>query len=356
MVKERRIKTLANKLLKKFHDIIIFSYHLIGVFALYSILFGIVSYVSYMGFYGISTSWCVPTILTNSEDKILQMTQQVVVSSQALGTLVLNKDQAQITLLELEKHRNILIHLDNSINKQLPNELAEDSRDIKNISSIRTNLDSINKKLSALTSSSITISEQIDSDLKKGLITKTDALQMKSALIQLNTTEISDNIQNETMKENIWQKEPSNIQWSFIRGQQENLNLQLAQIDIAIDTSKKEIEMDNNEILQLENAMDRVKNSPYYLVSSANNKMVFAFVPYSNKDNAFVGSNIYNCYLSMIICKRVGRVKALFSDEEVLPNPVLETQMRGFLVELDLTDKDAGQSKTLMLRRKPFLF
>ncbi len=84
--------------------------------------------------------------------------------------------------------------------------------------------------------------------------------------------------------------------------------------------------------------------------------MYFAFVPYDNRANAVGGSAVYDCYLNMILCRKVGTVKQIFPGEEQAIHPIFKPQIRGFLIQMNLDHAESAKSKTVFLGRKPVLF
>jgi hypothetical protein len=95
--------------------------------------------------------------------------------------------------------------------------------------------------------------------------------------------------------------------------------------------------------------------TPYYIVKSEGKTATFAFVPYDNKGAIATGVSVYDCYLKVLGCRAVGTVKQVFTAEEHAAHPIFRTDMRGFLVQLDLDDQESAKSKTLFVNRKPLL-
>ena len=84
--------------------------------------------------------------------------------------------------------------------------------------------------------------------------------------------------------------------------------------------------------------------------------LYFAFVPYDNSASAVAGSAIYDCHLNMIACRKVGEVQQIFSGEQQAVHPIFKTQIRGILIQLNLSDGESAKSRTVFLGRKPMLF
>jgi hypothetical protein len=57
----------------------------------------------------------------------------------------------------------------------------------------------------------------------------------------------------------------------------------------------------------------------------------------------------------MIVCRRVGTVSQIFPGEETAIHPIFKTNIRGFLMQMNLDHPDSAKSKTVFLGRKPLL-
>jgi hypothetical protein len=58
----------------------------------------------------------------------------------------------------------------------------------------------------------------------------------------------------------------------------------------------------------------------------------------------------------MILCRKVGEVKQIFTGEQQAIHPIFKTQIRGFLIQMNLNGNEAAKSRTVFLGRKPLLF
>lgn len=133
------------------------------------------------------------------------------------------------------------------------------------------------------------------------------------------------------------------------------LQSQIAQLDIAMDMAEKQIQTESAQVERLNAAMLAMMQTPYYLVKSQGKAASFAFVPYDNKGAIRAGATVYDCYLQVLGCRAVGTVKQVFAAEEHAAHPMFRTDMRGFLVQLDLEHQESAKSKTLFVNTKPLL-
>jgi hypothetical protein len=107
--------------------------------------------------------------------------------------------------------------------------------------------------------------------------------------------------------------------------------------------------------LKLDQALKMAKQTPLWAAMQGTRTNV-ALVPYDNQAVANQGAPVYDCYLSIVLCRQVGVLKATFVGEQHTTHPIFKTDLRGFLVQLELTDPDSAKSKTLFVGSKPLLF
>ena len=113
---------------------------------------------------------------------------------------------------------------------------------------------------------------------------------------------------------------------------------------------------EGQQIDRLKQALATAKQTPYYLSVSGGRLLYFAFVPYDNQRHISIGTAVYDCYLNMVLCRKVGTVKQVFAGEEHAIHPIFRTDIRGFLIQMQLDNPESAKSKTVFLNRKPLLF
>ncbi|MDX2090498.1 MAG: hypothetical protein SFX73_21750 [Kofleriaceae bacterium] len=99
-----------------------------------------------------------------------------------------------------------------------------------------------------------------------------------------------------------------------------------------------------------ETVVKRIEASPY--LRAINNKIVLAFVPYSNLRNVKLGTKLYGCAWGLVACSTVGKVTAVLDGEVTDIHPHDESVQRGIMVEIDVSSSAAGE-KVLFAGGKP---
>jgi hypothetical protein len=213
-----------------------------------------------------------------------------------------------------------------------------------------------NAKTKAIVAQSHQLESRINSDLAAGLITKGDAATQLAALNQAEDAYTDSKIADVLLSDNVLDKTTVGTKALDVLEKQAELRSEIAQLDITFSVAEKQLQEDNRQIDRLHDAINTAKQSPYYLNASGNQRLYFAFVPYDNQADAKVGAPIYDCYLNMVLCRKVGTVKQVFLGEEVISHPIFKTQVRGLTILMDLSHPESAKSQTVFLGRKPLFF
>jgi septal ring factor EnvC (AmiA/AmiB activator) len=308
-----------------------------------------------MFFYVGNTSWAAPLILTQTDEKTLDLTAKLQSVQQTRDTVHLDIERMQRTITEMEDHRaslaqlrpslDIAIRTETAHNHQIEHQLhdlnRDKVRDIANTQALLSNLE--------------TQEVGTKTELAAGLITKTEALARSSQLAQMKNQLTDGRISEVMMRDNESQRNGSTTQVMDTLDRREELKSQVAQLDINIALSKQQLVAEQGQLAELDRAVALVRSTPYYMAMTNKDPAQFAFVPYENQRNIRVGEPIYNCYLEVLLCHQVGTVSGQFNTEEHTTHPFLHTELRGVLISLDLSEPQAAKSKTLFLNRKPLL-
>jgi hypothetical protein len=100
-----------------------------------------------------------------------------------------------------------------------------------------------------------------------------------------------------------------------------------------------------------EQVVHRLEASPY--LRAVNGKVVLAFVPYTNLKHISLGTKLYGCSWGLVMCSRVGKVKATIDGEVQDIHPHDQSVQRGIMVEIELSTPSAEGNTVLFAGGKP---
>jgi hypothetical protein len=335
---------------------VITLYRVFAIVTLYAVLVGILAYAFIMGFYAINTTWAAPVIISASDEKSLDYLQKLVTSQQTIEDLHVDIIHQQSTLAEMSKHRASLEALDPELEGAIARERSHDRLTGPQLAALDTQKQADNTKTQAVLAQLQQLESNINRDLAAGLITKSDAATQIAALNQSRDAYTDSRIAEVLLTDNVLDKTTTGTKSLDVLEKQAELRSEIAQLDVTLAVSEKQLQEDNRQLDRLRGAIATAKQSPYYLNATGSNRLYFAFVAYDNQANAKIGTPIYDCYLDMVLCRKVGTVKQIFLGEEDITHPIFKTQVRGFTIQMDLSHPNSAKSKTVFLGRKPLLF
>jgi hypothetical protein len=331
------------------------TYRIFAIAVLYAVLLGVLSYAFVMGFYALNKSWAAPVILSASDEKSLDFTQKLVLSQQTIEDLKVDILRQQTTLAEMARHRASLLELDPELQAAIVREREHDSLTGPQLADLDKQKQADNQKTLEILTQIRQLEVQIKSDLGNGLITKGDAATQLAALNQAEDAYTDSRIADVMLSDSVLDKTTIGTRSLDAIEKQAELRSNIAQLDVTLSVAEKQLQEDNRQVERLRDAITVAKQSPYYLNASGDKRLYFAFVPYDNQANVSVGAPIYDCYLNMALCRKVGNVKQIFLGEQVISHPIFKTQVRGLTILMDLSHPESAKSQTVFIGGKPLL-
>jgi len=326
------------------------------VTVLYAVLAGILAYAFVMGFYDVSTSWAAPLILSAADEKSLDFREKLVTSQQTIEDLKVDSQKLETGIAEMKKHLASLLALEPQLQDAIARERAHNRATGPKLAALDTQKQADNVKTQAVLAQLEQVEANVNKDLAAGLITKGDAATQLSALNQAQSAYTDSKIAEVMLTDSVLQKTTTGTDSLGVLEKQAELHSEAAQLVIAINVAEKQLQEESQQINRLHQAITTAKQSPYYLNAAGGQTLYFAFVPYDNQASALPGSPVYDCYLNMIACRKVGTVKQIFPGEETATHPIFKTIIRGFLMQMNLDHPESAKSKTVFLGRRPLLF
>jgi CII-binding regulator of phage lambda lysogenization HflD len=331
-------------------------YRIFAIVTLYAVLGGVLAYGFVMGFYAVNTTWAAPVILSPADDKSLDFTEKLVTSRQTLEEVSVDKKKLDEGIEEMQRHRAALMALEPELQAAIIREKKHNQATGPQLMELDKQKQADNLKTQAVMAQLKEVEARIDKDLASGLITKGDAATQRAALNQAENSYTDSKIGEILLTDSVLEKTTTDTKTLNVLDKQAELISEIAQLDIAISVAQKQIHEDTQQIDRLKQAIATAKQTPYYLSVSGDTTVYFAFVPYDNQKAVFAGAAVYDCYLNMVICKKVGTVKQIFPGEEHATHPIFRTDIRGFLIQMHLDRPESAKSKTVFLDRKPLIF
>lgn len=338
------------------YKLLITLYRVFAIAVLYLVLVGILAYAWVMGFYAVNSSWAAPVILSATDEKSLDFREKLVTSQQTIEDLKVDSKKLSDGIAEMQKHRAALLALEPQLQTAIVREQNHNLVAGPELATLDKQKLSDNAQTQHVLDQLNAVESNINKDLASGLITQGDAATQLAAVNQAKDAYTDSKIAEVLLTDSVLDKTTVGTGSLNVLVKQAELRSEVAQLDVAINVADKQLTEETRQIDRLHQAIITAKQSPYYLNASGGQTLYFAFVPYDNQTYAAPGNAIYDCYLNMVLCRRVGSVKQVFPGEEQAIHPIFKTQIRGFLIQMNLDHAESAKSKTVFLGHKPVLF
>lgn len=332
------------------------AYRIFAITVLYLVLIGVIAYAFVMGFYAVNSSWAVPVILSAQDEKSLDFREKLVTSQQTIEDLKVDTAKLESGIAEMKAHRDSLLPLEPQLEQAILRERVHDRATGPELASLDKQKVVDNARTKQVLDQLQSVQTSIQKDLAAGLITKSDAATQLAALNQTADSYTDSRIAEVLLTDSVLDKTTIGTSSLDVLEKQSELRSEASQLDVAIQVAEKQLQEEQRQIERLHEAIVTAKQSPYYLNAAGQQRLYFAFVPYDDQASAVPGSAIYDCYLNMVACRKVGVVKQIFPGEEQATHPIFKTQIRGFLIQMDLSHPESAKSKTVFMGGKPLLF
>ncbi|HKI00305.1 MAG TPA: hypothetical protein VJ999_14475 [Candidatus Sulfotelmatobacter sp.] len=338
------------------YKLVITLYRIFAVIVLYLVLAGIVIYAFVMGFYAVNSSWAAPVILSAVDEKSLDFREKLVTSQQTIEDLKVDTQKLDSGVAEMKKHRADLLKLEPELQAAIVRERTHNRATGPELATLDRQKQADNLKTQKVLAQLKEVESNINKDLAAGLITQGDAATQLAALNTAQGAYTDSRIAEILLTDSVLDKTTTGTNSLDVLEKQAELRSEVAQLDVAINVAENQHHEESRQIDRLRQAIITAKQSPYYLNAAGGATLYFAFVPYDNQANAVAGSPVFDCYLNMAVCRKVGTVKQIFPGEEQAIHPIFKTQIRGFLAQMNLDHPESAKSRTVFLGRKPMLF
>jgi hypothetical protein len=283
------------------------------------------------------------------------LTASLLTTQSAIETLTLDVKRQNDSVAEMKSHLATLVGLAPELEVAIERENRYNAVAGQELATLGEQKRADNVRTRAGLNRLMELEANTNGELAAGLITKTEAAAQLTSINQAQTVYTDSQIGAALLKDNIFQKITVDTRALDVLDRKAALKSQIAQLDIAIVLAEAQSQTESGHIERLRSSIVPMTQTPYYIVKAEGKGATFAFVPYDNKDGIAIGSSVYDCYLKVLLCREVGTIKQVFTSEEHGSHPILRTDLRGFLVQLELDNKESAKSKTLFVNRKPLL-
>ena len=330
------------------------TYRLLGFTILTAIVVALVGYLATTLFYMASTSWAVPTIVSATDEHVVQLRGEIAKQQTEHDRIARELADAERAIAAEQSYQTRFAAAIASDLETRRSALQRTRRLAGAAAHTRAEIRASSEEFAR--DSARRMSEQFGA----GMIDRHAMLDGKHQLAQISSANLSlaeRQATFETAAAELAQQaralsalladrdEPLSYEVLEIKRRLEASELALANAVALRDTLRTQLARQTETLATL-------RGSAY--LRAVDDGATVALVPYANLANAAPGALVFACRLEMIACRAVGTVAQVLPGEVQLRHPHRDSMMRGQMVELALTD--GAHEDVLFLGGKPLWF
>jgi hypothetical protein len=362
--KPSRSPTLAlNKL-------IVSAYKMIGFAVLTAILVGLVSYLGLNLFYFFNRSWVAPTIISPTDERVLQLNTERAQQESARDRLLAERGELLANLHDNERIVVVQRQFQEGCNRAVQADRRARAAELAKLNSLaqqylhtKTAIETSNEAYSQLSRQRgqdlaaahlIDKDAQINGDYQLAQIAHLN-LTLDEKEVELDTRTAVLRREEQALAAALAPRTGDQLSYDALRIRQE---YQRSQLDAARARENREaiargIAALDAAIARYDHILGTIQKSPYLRAMERN--VTVAFVPYTNLPGLSRGQSLFGCRLRVLLCAAMGKVVDILPGEVAVKHPLHNTLLRGQMVQIELEKESAAEQPVLFAGRPPLL-
>jgi hypothetical protein len=355
------------------NKLVVSTYKVAGFAILTIILVGLVSYLGINVYYFVSSSWVVPTVLSPTDERVLQLDALAAQQEAAKGGLVTKRLELEAELKTANRILDVELAFQDAFRDAMVTDLSDRKTQLARLRSLLSTYAASKRSILRSNEAYAGMSrESLREQYGAHVISQEEMLtgnyqlaQIAGANLGLDQKSVEISAQVAELTREVASLESAHA--AAVSGKRTNgqvsydvlhIKHEFDQSVLASSKARHDAEalaasvaMLGDIIVRHERLIDMISRSPY--VMAADKNLTMAFVPYENKKNVAVGAPVYGCKMGLVWCSRVGAVAEIIDGEVLAKHPLHNKDLRGVMVRLSLDDPKWIEQPVLHVGGRP---
>jgi len=361
------------KLVNRLNSAIVAAYKAMGFAVLAMILAGLLAYLGTHGFFLVNRSWVSPTIVSPSDENILELNARSAAQAADREDLVGQRLELRARLDDARR----IVESEEGFQERFTAAVKGDrnfrARELRELLALRekqvkarAEFDNATLPYAGMAKSRAEALQAASLvDRESFLTTNHQLAQIGHSNLLLAEKEVDLDTRITALRRDIQaidslgsagtQGNPGGS-LDVLRLQKElsDSELELARAKELVVVLEENLRNIDGSIERYDHLLAAIKSSPYLKAIEGN--LMVAFVPYDNIDSVQPGIPLYGCKAGFLWCTRVGSVARILDGEVTRRHPIRNIVLRGAMLEVELEDPKWAQKDLLHVGSAPFFF
>jgi hypothetical protein len=352
------------------NKLIVSAYKMIGFVILTAILLGLVSYLGLNLFYFFNKSWVAPTIISPTDERVLQLNSQLAQQESLRDKLRAERIGLIASLHDNDRIVAVQRQFQASYSRAVQADRRDRAAELAKLHSLSHAYTQAKSEIERSNQAYSQLSRQRDEQLAAANLMEKEALingnyqlaqiahsnlTLEEKEVELDTKTTSLMREEQALGAALAERDGAELSYDALRIRQE-YQRSVLEAERARETHyaiMRSIAALDDSIARYDRILNTIQTSPY--LKAIDRNVTVAFVPYGNLPGIRKGQSLFGCYMRVLWCGAMGHVEEIMPGEVTVKHPLHNTLLRGQMVQIELHDVGAAEQPVLFAGRPPLL-
>jgi hypothetical protein len=353
------------------NSLLVTAYKFAGFGLLSVILIGLISYFGVNLFYLFDHHWILPAIISPTDERVLQLTEQVAQQEALRQKLLIERNDLQVKLEDNKRIVEVEAAFQERFSSAVQGDVETRRSELQHLRDLFANYAGTKQEILKSSQAYSGLSRERSEEMMQAHLLEKDryvaanyeisqiahsnlSLAESEANLMAKTTELEHEIS--AMEGAKRHGSVRALSYDTLRMEQEfnHSVLDQARARDEHDAVQRSLQEVDDSIETYDRTLKAIRESPY--LNAVEHHLSVAFIPYDNMPSVGRGTPLYACRFGLLGCSQVGRLGDPLDGEVTTKHPLHNQMLRGLMVDLDLNNPDWARQKVLFAGHPPLFF
>lgn len=361
--------------LGSFNKLVVSAYKVLGFGILTLLLVGLLSFIGLNAFFFLNRSWVAPTILSPTDERVLALSAQLAQQTTARDRLVAERAELDSRMELARRAVASQKAFQADFRQAIASDLAARRDELQRLERRRADFAGAKHDITRSNSSYAAVARRQLEQTRRAHIIDDEGYvaaghqlaQVAQNTLSLEESEAQLRLRSAELRRDLTSLE--SILAAVAAGREVTAGRELSYVALQMKDAYSQsttalalahgeetvaaaaLAANTSAVERFDRILRTIQDSPY--LKAADGRITLAFVPYDNVSAARPDAPLQACSLSVVLCRKVGRVVSVVDGEVAVRHPLRSEVERGLMVRVELDDPRWAKQRILFAGRAP---